>query len=249
MTRYKAALIHFSLSVIVVSLVGAVIWFVWYPGAMFRLAGGLNLVLLIAMVDITLGPLLTLVVYKQGKKSLRFDLTCIATLQILALLYGLSVTAQSRPAYIVFVKDHFRLVRANELFESLDKPGVTLPSQEAPWIGPQVVAAAVPDTVSPLGQKLLASSIYGADAEMYPSLYRTFEGEFKSLALSKSLPIDQLVAKNRSRGSDIEGLRRRCPHARYLALTGKQRDGSVVISQVDGTICEITDIDGWSEGR
>lgn len=37
--------------------------------------------LLIMGADIVLGPLLTLVVYKAGKKSLRFDLACIVTLQ------------------------------------------------------------------------------------------------------------------------------------------------------------------------
>ena len=45
-------------------------------------------------IDVILGPLLTLLVYKQGKKTLLFDLTVIVLLQISALGYGLWTISQ-----------------------------------------------------------------------------------------------------------------------------------------------------------
>jgi len=53
---------------------------VWYPPPLFQLLGGFELLLLIVAVDIALGPLLTLVVFKSGKKRLKFDLSVIALL-------------------------------------------------------------------------------------------------------------------------------------------------------------------------
>src|SRR5690348_2121328 len=111
-SRWRAAAIHLGLSALVATLVLFAIRFMWYPGALFGAAGGLKLFLLIAAVDVAIGPLCTLVVFRQGKKGLAFDLATIAILQVVALSYGSWVLFDSRPAWIVFVVDRFELVRA-----------------------------------------------------------------------------------------------------------------------------------------
>jgi hypothetical protein len=47
---------------------------------------------------LALGPLLTLLVFKSGKPSLKFDLSGIVLLQLGALLYGGTLIDQHRPA-------------------------------------------------------------------------------------------------------------------------------------------------------
>src|SRR6185437_826570 len=118
MNRFEASAIHFALSRVVAATTFSLIRLVWYPGPLFTAAGGVKLFALIAGVDVTLGPLLTLVVFVPGKWGLRFDLTVIATLQACALAYGCHVLFASRPVYLIFVKDRFELVRAEEVADA-----------------------------------------------------------------------------------------------------------------------------------
>lgn len=59
------------------------------PPGLLEMARAGRLLATLAAVDLVMGPLLTLVEFKPGKKSLKFDLTAIALLQAGALLYGL----------------------------------------------------------------------------------------------------------------------------------------------------------------
>ena len=115
MTRVRAASVHLGISVIVALVSVASMILVWYPPPLFQLLGGFELLLLIVGVDVTLGPLLTFVVFKSGKKGLKFDLSVIAFLQLSALTYGASVVFVARPGYIVFVKDRFEMVRVADI--------------------------------------------------------------------------------------------------------------------------------------
>src|SRR4029078_12975478 len=110
MSRWKAAGIHLSISLLIGLIVGALLFGVWYPPPYFHAAGADQLVLLLVSVDIVLGPLLTLVVFKSGKWGLKFDLTLIAVMQTIALVYGLSVVLRSRPVFLVAAVDRFVLV-------------------------------------------------------------------------------------------------------------------------------------------
>ncbi|NZA28345.1 type IV pilin accessory protein [Luteimonas sp. SJ-92] len=116
MTRWKASSIHLALSAVVASAVFALFVLVWYPPPLFGATGGTRLLRTILLVDVVLGPLLTLVVYKPGKRGLKFDLATIATLQVCALVYGLFVAFQARPAYIAVLPYRATLVRADELY-------------------------------------------------------------------------------------------------------------------------------------
>ncbi len=71
-------------------------------------------------VDLVMGPLLTLIVYKQGKPGLKFDLSFIATVQLVALIYGSYTLFSERPSYLVFAIDRVSLVSA----KSIDKSSI-----------------------------------------------------------------------------------------------------------------------------
>ena len=115
MSRWKAAAIHLSISAAIGLVVGALLLLVWYPPPYFHAAGADQLVLLLVGVDLVLGPLLTLILFRSGKKGLKFDLAMIAVLQTTALVYGLSVVLQSRPVFLVSAVDRFVLVSASEI--------------------------------------------------------------------------------------------------------------------------------------
>ena len=99
-------------------IAGAVLVFmltVWYPRPLFEAAGGDRLIFILMAVDVTLGPLITLIIFKAGKRGLKFDLAVIASLQLAALVYGMHTVYLARPVYLVFTKDRFDLVSAADL--------------------------------------------------------------------------------------------------------------------------------------
>lgn len=118
MTRFKASGIHFLASASVVSVIFALVFFVWYPGPTFQIAGARHIVFVLVGVDLILGPLLTMIVYVEGKWGLRFDLAVIVMVQLAALVYGSFTLYQERPYYMVFVVDRFNLVPEKHIDKS-----------------------------------------------------------------------------------------------------------------------------------
>jgi hypothetical protein len=71
--------------------------------------------MMVGGIDLIVGPLLTLLVYKQGKKTLKMDLTVIALIQALFLGGGLYTLFASRPVYLVATNQMFNLVFATDI--------------------------------------------------------------------------------------------------------------------------------------
>ena len=74
MSRFRAAAVHIAICTIVGAILLGLFWFVWYPQPLFRAVGGQDIFLMLLAIDMVLGPMLTLVVFKSGKKSLKSDL-------------------------------------------------------------------------------------------------------------------------------------------------------------------------------
>ena len=141
MSRWKAAAIHLAISAVVASVVLALFLLVWYPPPLFQADGGFRLLRTILIVDVVLGPLLTLVVFKAGKKGLKFDLWVIGGLQVLALLFGMLVSFQARPAWIAVMPHRATIIHANEVY----KPDESERYARAPLWGPQPVGVREPE--------------------------------------------------------------------------------------------------------
>lgn len=125
-----ASAIHLGISCCIAACAAFLVFAVWYPAPYQDVAGGKVLFGLMVVVDILLGPLITLTVFNQGKSrvTLRRDLIVIAVLQLVALGYGLWTAFIARPVHLVFEGDRFRLVAAVDVpTELLSKapPGIT----------------------------------------------------------------------------------------------------------------------------
>lgn len=173
MSRLQAAGIHLLISVLIVITVLALMLGVWYPEAYFKLMGGGGLLFIMAGVDVSLGPLLTLIIFKSGKKGLKFDLTVIALLQILALSYGSYVMFDARPVFTVFTADQFLVatpadISAKELARA-SKPEWSRFS----LTGPEVVFAVRP-TDQKVSNEMIDAALAGMDWHQFPRLYDTY---------------------------------------------------------------------------
>ncbi|PHS31203.1 MAG: hypothetical protein COA95_07105 [Methylophaga sp.] len=115
-TRTKAALGHLLLSVLIFSIVIAVLIFIWYPVPHFTASGGWQGLKIAAGVDLVLGPLLTLIIFDSAKsrKKLMGDLMVIALLQFTALAWGVGTIYSQRPVALVFWEQSFISVPAAE---------------------------------------------------------------------------------------------------------------------------------------
>lgn len=117
MIRCQAAGVHFLCSLAVLSAAAFFLFFEWFPYPYWSLAGGKRLVEIIFMVDLVLGPLLTLLLFdiRKTKPALALDMTIIIILQIGAMSYGLHSAFVARPVYLVYEVDRFVVVTAADV--------------------------------------------------------------------------------------------------------------------------------------
>lgn len=112
LSRFKAFFVHLIGSLVIGLGALALVFFLWYPAPLHLALGVTSVFMLLIIVDITLGPLLTFLIYQPGKKTLKFDLVVIVVLQLLALSYGLWAVIQGRPVWLVLNADRFDVVQA-----------------------------------------------------------------------------------------------------------------------------------------
>jgi len=248
--RLVAGLIHLCLSAAVAAAVFLPIYYFWYPDVLYDYAGGRDLFLLIVGVNMTLGPLLTMVVYVPGKWGLRFDLIVIGTLQALALAYGVHVLFESRPVYFVFVKDRFELVRANDYpEEQLAKASAGYGALPLPWTGPRLVGAKLP--TDPKEQLEVAlSGLGGVDVHLMPRYYVPFDA-VRATAKQKGEPLQLLRDRNprdvAEVGALVATLRRKEDELRFLPMRAGKMDFTVVIDAKTGEVLRISSLKPWGD--
>ena len=113
--KLSAFAIHLTISATIVAIVIAIIFYFWYPKPFFEANGAWTVLRVLIMVDLVLGPSLTLALFKKGKKGLVMDMSIIAAIQLAALIYGTTVIFGARPYYLVFAVDRFEIVGKAEV--------------------------------------------------------------------------------------------------------------------------------------
>lgn len=208
MTRCKAAGIHLALSALVLGTVAAFAIWNWYPPGLLGVAKADKLLLTLTGVDVVLGPLLTLIIYRQGKPSLKFDLAVIAALQFAALGFGLNTLWQSRPVYLVAATDRFQLVFANEIAPE-DLRNAPPEYRHLPVLGVRTIAARLPEDPRLRQKALFASLGGGKDIYLIPANYVPFAPESKAFA-ARATPVVALLDHASPAGRDglLDGVRR-----------------------------------------
>lgn len=190
MTRWRAAGIHLLISAGIAAAVLTLMLLIWYPPPLFRAMGGVGLALILVGVDVVLGPALTLVVFRSGKRGLKFDLAMIGAVQIAALLYGCHVISLARPAFIVFVKDQFQVATVASLDpEQLARardPRFRSPS----WAGPVWAFGEWPKDAA-RQQQLMFLALSGIDLQQFPEYYAPYE-QGRAEILRRAWPLERM---------------------------------------------------------
>jgi hypothetical protein len=190
----RAAVLHLGASVLMASLAALLVFKVWYPSPFAAVTHVAPVFLMLVVIDIVVGPALTLVIAKPTKPRAELirDLSVIAALQLAALGFGLHSVAAARPVALVFEVDLLRLVTVNQIDESL--------LSEAPanlrtlsWSGPRLMAAAKP--TDPDEQlRAIGLGLSGIPLAALPRYWRDYE-TYADKAWQKSRPVSDLLSK------------------------------------------------------
>ena len=246
MSRWRAAGTHLAISAIVALIVFGVLFTVWYPGPLFESMGGEKLIYLIVGIDVVAGPLLTLIVFKSGKKGLKLDLTLIGLAQLAFLIYGLGIATTARPAYVVFNVDRFSVVPANALRDEDLAAGSSPEFRRRPYGGPLYVVALQPQDNAEQ-QALVTSALEGRDIEFFPKYYRPY-AEHKDVVIAAARPLGELDKLGDATKAAVErflATREDDEDLLYLPLNAKYKNHSAIVSRTSGQVVEMLRIDPW----
>ena len=247
MSRWKAASIHLSISITVGVLVFALLFFVWFPQPYFDAAGGQELILVLLGVDLVLGPLLTLVLFKSGKKGMVFDLCMIAIVQTSSLVYGLHVITLARPVFIVAAVDRFNVVAANDL-DPADLAKASDPKfRSLSWTGPRLVAARLP-TDPEKSTALMNSGVAGKDIEKFPEYYVPYGDEAHAL-LARAKPIEPLRQSSPSAAAAVDAWlskhQRSNDSVAWLPIVARRDSLTMLLDAKSGAVLDALPLNPW----
>lgn len=198
MSRWKASFIHLLISLVIVGSVAACIIYFWYPPALMHMAKADRLLMLIGGVDLVVGPLLTLIIYKADKPKLKLDLAVIGIIQFVFLGYGLHTIWNSRPVFLVAVPDRFELVFANEITPKRLEAAKIERFRTLSFGKPKVAAAIMPKGFKEQ-EYIMNSAISGeGDIQTMPEYFVDYS-QVSNALLKKAKPLREdktLTAKN-----------------------------------------------------
>jgi hypothetical protein len=248
-SRPRAVLTHLGVSATFVGAACALIFFLWYPHPYFLAAGAWQVLRVLIGVDLVLGPLLTAVVFKPGKRGLKFDLAVIALVQVAAFVYGVTTIYVGRPYFTVFAVDRFYvLTRGDIVRDELDR------HERDDWLrksarGPLLLAAERPSDPA-AAQHLLDETVFNGkpDIERRPDYWTPYAKGAAQVA-ARARPLAELKLGRPQAVAAIAALPARLgiPEERlgFLPLIARNRDLSFIVDMTSGAPLEVLDVDPW----
>jgi len=236
-------LIILAISFVIAFFVIGIVFFVWYPYPLAKAAGVTQLFLMMLTIDVIIGPLLGLIVYKQGKKTLKMDLGVIILLQIAALCYGIYSIEQGRPVWLVYNVDRVQLIRKNEILEaSLQK---AMPQyQQTSWLKPQYVGVELAKDIQTRNDDTFAEAFGGISIAQKPERYVPLD-KVKNQIQKRALPLKELEQYNPK--TDVEKTLAKYPKAdAWLPLKANAVDMVILMNKEKAKVIRIVDLRPWN---
>ena len=218
------------------------VFFVWYPSPLATAVGVTQVFLMMLAIDVIVGPFFGLLVYKQGKKSLKFDLSVVIGIQVAALCYGLFSIEQGRPVWIAYNVDSFELVRKNEIInDHIDQ--ALLQYQNVPWFKPQYVAVQFATDIKKRNDDLFTEVLGGISIAQKPERYVDFSKATTQLK-QRAKSLDMLKQYNDAQ--QVDRILSKYPQATgFVPLKANAVDMTVLINKDKGEVVKIVDLRPW----
>lgn len=246
MGRSRAALTHLWPSLLVLATIAVLILLAWYPYPFLQFKENDKFSLLLVISAVFIGPALTWLVYKKGKKGLVFDLVVIVLIQLSAVAWSTTALYVNRPYFMVFTVDRFDVFSIREV----DVTAITNPEfLDKPFTRPVLLYAEMPKDERGF-QKLLQEVMFEGkpDLQFRPEFWSLYQEkrrevlktshpllELRSVRPESAGAIDGLVKNN---GGDITGLKfvpAMLPNGQFAAIL----DGD------SGEVIDMLEINPW----
>ena len=248
LNRFRAFGLHLLASAAVALLSAALVFLLWYPGLLAFASGVATIFLILLAVDVTLGPVITLIIFNPKKKELKRDLVIVVVIQLSALLYGLHTVFIARPVYLAFNEKRFDLVYANEVSDQNLAKAIQPEYMSLPYFGPKIIAAPLPND-----PKIVEEIVYGAiaggdDVQHMPKYYVPY-AEQKLAVMKQIRPLSDLKLHNKDRPQEVDTLIKQYTDTYqdvgYLPLKAKANDLVVIVSRTTGEVLEMSKLKPW----
>lgn len=247
LSKFKAASIHFLLSLVIISLIIGLIVYFWFPHSIMQVSNFKEISLLIIGIDMVLGPLLTFVVFKPKKKSIKFDLGTIAVMQVGALVFGIYNLYQIHPVYIAFTVDRFTLVSA---MNAKPEQATLKEFNISKLSSPKIVVAKMPEDREARNTIVLESMTNGtSDFEHKAEYYQTVENnldEIIAASLDAGVIFEDQVAKSKL-NKFINKYGKTKEDYVFLPLEGNSKDAVWVLDKKTAKPIDVIAVNPWVE--
>lgn len=242
-TRNQLFIYHFLISFCIGLSALIVVYFLWYPWPLSEAIGVTHIFLLLLLIDITIGPIITFLIYKTDTKKLKFDLSVIVLIQLSAFIYGFYAISQGRPAWLVYNIDRFELVRNNEIVE--DNIEKALPQYQQPsLLKPQYVAVEFAKDTQQRNNDMFAEVLGGVSLAQRPERYVPLL-QAKTQMQQRALPLKSLEQFNDQ--AQVQKVLSKYPTANvWLPLKANKVDMVVLINKGTAQVIKIVDLRPWS---
>lgn len=193
-------------------------------------------------IDVIIGPVLSFIVYKEGKKTLKIDLGIIILLQALALGYGVYSIFKGRSAWLAYNVDRFELVRNNELItEHIEQ---AQPQYQHPsWLKPQLVAVEFAQDHQTRQNEMFAEVLGGISIAQRPERYVPFS-QAKTQLQQHAQSLSTLRRFNNP--ARVDQLLKQYPEATaWVPLKASTVDMVVLVNPEKAQVVKIVDLRPW----
>lgn len=242
--RLKAFGVHLLMSLLIASVSLWVVFFVWHPAPLGDAVGVTHIFVMMMVIDAILGPLLTFVVAKPNKPSLKFDLMVIVLLQMSAYIYGMHSISVNRPVYIAFDVNRFELVQAGDIPTS----SLANASPEYNRLGygrPQWVAVRPHQNPQEQQQRIFDELGEGVAPSMRPDLYEPLDFQWQQIK-GQSQALDKLNQYNAP--EDVQRILNIYGNQNvdaFLPLKAYEQPMTVLIDKHRHQVVDVVDLRPW----
>ncbi|WP_180129995.1 TfpX/TfpZ family type IV pilin accessory protein [Acinetobacter sp. YH12072] len=241
--KFKYFLVHLFLSICVAVCFLGIVFYVWHPQPLAKAVGVTNIFFMMLIIDVILGPLLTLFIARKGKKTLKFDLLVIGIFQISALAYGMYNIIISRPVWIVFDTMRFELIQANNIPQQILK-NAPVPYNYLGFLNPKWIAVKVAENEQEKSDRTFFELQTGISPSMQPTLY---EPIIKQSQLIRKNSHDLNELKQYNPKMVVERILIEYPEANaWLPLKASEIDMVVLINKQKAKVVKIVDLRPWN---
>ena len=243
--RAKLALRNLFISQAIIFIFLIFAYLIWFPHSFHLLEEFYKTALLLIFVDLILGPVLILLVYKENKINLKFDINVLLAIQLIAFAFGAYSLYLKHPVYAVFAIDRFTLINAANVtpekikFETLKS---TLFSKT------KITVARMPKEIIARNKLILGVMNGEADLDHRAEYYEPYDLHFKSV-LNKNLITDSSLLKKKTKSvinNFVSKYGGEISDYVYIPLETQYKDVIWALDRKTALPVGIIDIDPWA---